>query len=485
MNRILVGLLLVSTVAAAPLAAAAPGLNFTDDRAPNPYIHSSEETISAHDMGEMDSPLEVYDDNGDVTELPATYNESQETPFGQRMDKIDAERYYLFPRIDSETENGASWTETGQWTTNADASVSDADADGVEKVTVDATAAGGNATFAENVSITQDPDKRVMFAVVNVDTLNTAEVQIRATDSDGDYRYVNISASESAEDSHVVANQTGNGFVIQERLANLPMGGSGDGNLDDIQQVEVVSVGDTSKVTIAGLDLDSKSTDDLVETRRDTDDDGDKEDVVVEDVYNPGEVAITDYDSFGSVYDNAVLKDFSVYDVKYRFSDLSDDGDYWTEFTDGSDSSYSNELEIYGDLEIPAYIDLSHGTLEIRTDQGLISERYATVEIASDIDSSESFGGLNDSDYTDQSANISDAGDTVTLQSDVSADTTYRVHMVLYLKGGEVDALMSSAAMGPTGSGGGFFSTLGGQITGLVGGLLGALGLRRIFGGGN
>lgn len=484
MNKLLVGLLLVSTVTAAPLAAAAPALNFSDDRAPNPYVHSSEETVASHDMGAMDSPLEVFDNNGDVTELPASFNESQDTPIKQRMDKIDAERYYLFPRVDGETENGATWTDTAQWTTDANAAVADADADGVDKVSVDATAAGGTATFADNVSISQDPDKRVMFAVVNVNTLNTAEVQIRAVDSDGDYRYANISASDSAEDPHVIANSTGNGYVIQERLASLPMAGTGDGSMQEIQKVEVVSVGDTSKVTIAGLDLDSKSTSDLVETERDTDNDGNLETTVVEDVYTAGAVDVTDYESFGPVFDNAVLKDFTVTDVRYAFEDVSD-ADSWTEFTEGSDSSYGNELEIYADLEIPAYIDLSHGTLEIRTDQGLISDRYATVEIASDVDSSESFGNLNDSDYTDESGDIQQKGDTVTLQTGVNADTTYRVHMVLYLKGGEVDALMGSAAMGPTGSGGGFFSTLTGQITGLVGGLVGALGLRRIFGGGN
>jgi hypothetical protein len=481
-KRILVGLIALSLVAMSPMAAAAPALNFNDERTPNPYIHSTSETVASHNMAEMNSPLEVYDDNGDVVDLPASYNDSQDTPFSQRMDKISAERYYLFPRISSESENGASWTKPGQWSTGSGATVADADADNVDKVSVDATSAGGTATFSSNVSITSDADKRVLFTVVNVDTLNTAEVQIRAVDSDGDYRYANISASEDASKDYVVANSTGNGYVLQERLANLPMAGTGDGSIQEITKVEVVSVGDTSKITLAGLDLDSKTTADLVETERDTDGDGDLENTVVEDVYTAGPVDVTDYESFGSVYETAVLKDFTVSDVRYPFS-MTDDGDYWSEISDESASSYGNELEIYGDLQVPAYIDLSHGTLEIRTDQGLINDRYATVEIASDIDSSESFDGLNDSDYTDQLSKIGQKGDTQTLQSGVSADTTYRVHMVVYLKSGEVDALTGSAAMGPTGGGDGFFSTLTGQIVGVIGGLLGLLGLREAGGG--
>jgi hypothetical protein len=478
-----VGLAALVLLSAVGPALAAPGLNFTDDRSPNPYVHSDTETISAHDLGEMDSPLELYDDEGEVTELPATYNQSQDTPFGVRWDNVEADAYRMFPRVDGETDNGASWTETGQWTTGANAAVSEGDANGVEKVTVDATGAGGNATFAQNVSISSDADKRVAMAVMNVDSLGgSAEVQLRFTDGDGDYRYANISSGENANDSHVIANSTGNGYVFQERLSNLPMAGSGDDTLDGIQRVEVVSVGDTSKVTIAGLDVERKSTIDFGTIERDTDSDGDLETHTFEDYYEGGVAKLTEYE-FGSQFDSATLHDFEVYDVRYQFSDLADSDEYSVEFRDSSDSSYANELEIHGDIQAPNYIDLSHGTLEVRTEQGLIADRYGTVEIASDVADDTAIGDLNESDYTSKLSSMGEKGDEITLLGSATGDTTYRVHMVVYLKSGEVGDLQASGAMGPTGSGGGFFSTFVGQVTGLIGAVVGFLGLRRFFGG--
>lgn len=483
MRKALLALLFAVAVAAhAPAAAAAPALNFEDDRTPNPYIHSDTETISAHDLGEMDGPLELYNDEGEITALPATYNESQDTPFGVRFDKVEADAYRMFPRVDGESDNGASWTETGQWTTNADASVSDADADGVEKVEIDATAAGGNATFAENVSITSDADKRVALAVVNVDSLgSSAEVQLRFTDSDGDYRYANISSGDDASADYSIANSSGNGYVFQERLSDLPMAGSGDGDLDGIQQVEVVSVGDTATVTVAGLDVERKSAIDFASIQRDTDDDGEDETTTFEDYHEGGVAKLTDY-SFGSEFSNAVIHDFEVYDVRYALSELSDSSEYMVEFRN-SDSSYAKELAVTADIQAPNYIDLSHGSLSLRLDQGMIADRYGKLRTSSDVDDETEIGNLTDSDYSDRSGKVSSKDDTLTLISGVNGDTEYRVDGVFYLKNGEVDDLQGAAGMGPTGSGGGFFSTAFGQITGLVAAVAGALGLRSLFGG--
>jgi hypothetical protein len=466
----------------APVAAAAPALDFSDDRTPDPYVHSSEEEIAAHDLGEMDSPLELENDEGEVTELPATYNQSQDTPFGVRFDKVEAQPYYLFPRIDSEEDNGATWTETGQWTTNADASVSDADADGVDKVQVDATAAGGNATFAQNVSLTQDPNKRVLLFVGNVDTLNTAEVQVRVTDSDGDYRYANISSSDDADADYTIANSTGNGFVFQEKVGDLPMGGSGDGTLDGIQQVEIVSVGDTSTVTVAGLDVDRKSTIDFAEIERDTDDDGDLETTTFQSYHEGGVANLTSYE-FGSDLSNAIIHDWKVYDVRYPLSELSDSDQYETEFMDDSESSYPKALEVTADVQAPNYIDLSHGSLSLKIEQGLIADRWADLRVSSDVSSDTAIGDLNDSDYTSKTGNVSTKGDTLTLLQSVNGDTEYRVDLKIYLKDDEVDALSAPGGMGPTGDSGGFFSTLQGQVFGVVAAVGSFLGLRRLFGG--
>lgn len=492
-GKLLAVFMTVLTISSVGTAAAAPGLNYSDDRSPDPTAVEDQLIISEHDRGEMSALTDYYDDNGEVAELPATVNQSQDTPAGVRFDQIDAEAHYLFPRIDGETDNAATWTDASEWTTssgsNSGVTVSDADADGVQKVNYDGSIATGEqatSTFANNVSITTDADKRVMFAVVNVNELTSgAAVEVRAVDSDGDYRYAEINGSANAADSDVIANSTGNGYVFQSKLNSLPLAGSGDGSMDEIQSVEIVQIESNSDVTLAGFDLDKKSTVDLAEIERDTDGDGELEQTTATNLYEGGVTNVTGLDTLGSAYDDAVLNDLHVYDVEYRMSDLVDSEEYSTNFSSADDYTYPQKLELYADLEVPSAIDLSHGTLTLEFEQGLVNERYVVAEIAEGADTTEEFGNLSDSAYSSWTGSLGSKGSTATVDSSVSADTNYRVHMIVLLQDDEVDALQATGAIGPTGSsGGGFFSTLFGQITGLVTVAAGAIGLRRVFGSG-
>jgi len=494
MRKAILGVFMaVMLIASAGTAAAAPGLNYSDDRSPDPTAVEDELIISEHDRGEMSALNEYYDDNGEVAKLPATVNQSQDTPAGVRFDQIDAEAHYLFPRIDGESDNTATWTDAAEWTkssgTNSGVAISDADADGVPKVNYDGSIATGEqatSTFSNNVSITSDADKRVMLAVVNVNELTTgATVEVRAVDSDGDYRYAEINGSANANADDVIANSTGNGYVFQGKLNTMPMAGTGDGNMDEIQSVDVVQIESNSDVTLAGFDLDKKSTVDLAEIERNTDGDGDLEKTTATNLYTGGVTNVTGIDTLGSAYDDAVLNDLHVYDVEYRMADLMDDEEYQTNFSSADDYSYPQQLELYADLEVPSAIDLTHGTLTIEFEQGLVEERYVVAEVAEDADSTEAFGNLSDSAYSSWASSLGSKGSTATVDATVSADTNYRVHMVVLLQDDEVDAIQQTGGMGPTGSSsGGFFSTLFGQATGLVGVAVGALGLRRVFGSG-
>lgn len=477
-------------------AAAAPGLNFSSDKAPNPTIVEDEIVIAEHDRGEMSSATEYYNDDGEVTELPATVNQSQDTPVGVRFDNIDADAYHLFPRVSGESENSANWTDAADWTTatsdstNVTPDVVDADANGVDKLsmTTSGMGSGDTATFtySDNVSITSDANKRVLTTVLNVDTLDTgATVEVRAVDSDGDYRYAEINASENASNEDIIANGTGNGYVFAEKLANLPLAGSGDGSFDEIQKVEVVAADADIGVTMAGLDLDKKSEMDLAEIERDTDDDGDLETTTVTNYYEGGVANITGLDTMGSAFDNAVIADLHVYDVQYQLSDISDSEEYSTEFSNADDYNYPQKLELFADMEVPSAIDLSHGSLTMEFDQGLVESRYAIAEVATGADTKEDFGNLtDDGSYSSVTDTLGSQGSTATFVASASADTNYRVHMVVLLQDEEVDTIQSSGIGGPTGtSSGGFFSTIWGQITGLVGAVLGAVGIKRVFSG--
>lgn len=482
----MVALLLVGTV-----TAAAPGLDFSDDRTPNPTLVENELVIAEHDRAEMDGTLNYYDDDGNVASLPADVNATQETPVGVRMDKVVVDAYKEFPRTEDEGgTNHANWTDTAHWTTDADATVADADADGVEKVELNITAAGGNATLAENVSITSDPDKRVLTVVGNINTLPaSAELQVRAVDSDGDYRYANATTSDDADAEFTIANSTGNGYVFQEKLANLPMAGSGDDTMDDIVRVEIVSTGSNAKITLAGLDLDRKSEFDVGEIRRDTDDDGDLESTTVQNIYTAGKANLTGLDTLGSTFDSAIIKDLSVYKVRYGFDDVTDGDEYSVEFSSADEYTYPEKVEVYADMEVPSAIDLSHGDLELNFSQGLPEERYVTFEVAEDIDTDEEFGNFTDgSKYSDVTGSLGTQDDEHTLDSSVSADQTYRVHMMILLQTEEVSALQQTAPGGPVDSGGGlfggFFSSVWGWLVAAAATVGGWVGINRVFGGG-
>jgi hypothetical protein len=489
--RTLLAAIFAAMIIASPAAATAHGLNFNDDRAPNPEIQEDELVIAEHDVGEMSSPLDYYDDDGEVTSLPATYNKSQNTTVGVDFSNVDASAYYQFPRVDGESENEYNWTSPSDWATTSGASssvtVSDADNGEVEKVEVAGTVAStetASASFSNNVSITSDVSKRTLMFVGSISNFQSgATVQIRAVDSDGDYRYAEVNASRMGNESDVIATGNATGVVFQEKLNDLQLAGSGDGTMQEIVSVDVVVLDNDATVTVAGLDLDRKTEVDIGEVMRDTDDDGDKEATTATDIWTDGKTRLTSIDTLGSTFDSASIKDLSVYDVSYRFEDVASD-EHMVEFSNADAYSYPKKVELYGDLEVPSAIDLTHGTLELTFSQELPGERYVTAEIAEDSDSSEGFGNLSDSAYTSVVSSINADGEEHTLDASVSADQNYRIHMVVLLQNEEVDDLQMSGMAGPTGGSGGFFSTLFGQISAGIALVVGGLGLSRYFGGG-
>jgi len=485
----------IMVATATPAAAASPALNFSSDKTPNPTIVEDELTVHEHDRAQMGDPLEYYNDAGEVTSFNASVNSSQTTPLGVRFDKVDAEAFAQFPRTDAESDNWATWTAASNWTTSSGASssvsVTDGDTDGVERVTVDASVASSEtatATFGTNVSLTSDPNKRVLTFGGNVDDLASgATVEVRVVDGDGDYRYADINTSRAASDEAVIANATGTSLVFQERVSNLPLGGNGDGTLDAIQQIDVVASDADAQVTISWLDADRKGEVDLAEIERDTDDDGDLETTTVSNIYEGGVTNITALSTLGDTFDTASINDLSVYNVSYALEDVTDASEYSVNFSSAEAYNYPEKLELYADLQVPTAIDISHGDLALEFDQGLINERYAVLEVGSGVDSSTGFGNASDSAMTGMTGALSGQDTTAELVSSATADTNYRFHAVVLYQTEEVDSVQGSAGgMGPTGSGGGgFFSSLFGQIVGVAAAVGGAFGISRYFGGGS
>lgn len=455
--------LLVAQIAAAPVAAA-PDLNFEDDKTPNPYIEAGTVTIAEHDRSSMSSPLQYYDDNGDLQTLPAVVNDSQDTPYTFRADQIDADAYEKFPREHDNTAiNASEWTTTSGASSSMSVTQTDGGtAAGVESIKFDPSVATGetaSASYSNFSAITNDPKKRVLRFVGNVDSLESgAEVQLRIEDSDGDYKAAVINDSQSGSADNVIGAATGQGYVYQERLNNLATDTSnGDGAFDDIAQITVHVSGGNATVTMVGVDVESKSSFVLGETINSND-----EAVDIEERYSGGDMSlsVTSLSTMGEIFDDATIRELDVSGVHYRFADLTDTDDYSVEFSDADAYSYPRKLEIYGRISVPTAIDLSHSGLSLQMHQGLISQKYANVEVAEGVGDAD-FDNI--SSWTSMTDSFSSQGATHELDSTVAVDKEYAIHAVLVLQESDEDD-MTADAPSSDGGGGGFWGSGGNPV---------------------
>lgn len=492
-------LLMAVLLAIAPAGAASsgPGLDFSDDRAPNQYVHEDVLTVAEHDMGTMDELTDYSDDQGNVAELPAVVNQSQDERLGFRADKLTIDAMKQFPRVSGESENKQTWLNASNWTTstsdatNVTPSLTDADgmtATGVDAVQFSTTGMGAGdtatASFGQGVSVSSDVTKRVLQVTGQVNDL-TGDVEVRLVDSGGGYWYANASTGANSSLDSAIANATGNGYVFQERVSNLQKSGTPD----SIDSVEIVALDANVDVVVTGLDVERKSTFELGEVSHDFDGDGTEEKRTISEINNdpsqpgPGVVKYTTRAALGAELSSASIHDLEVYNVRYEAAQLTDAADYSVEFSEASEyGSYPDKLETHYRLNVPTAIDLAHGVLTLRDEQGMVDQRYATVEIATATGDTT----FENASWTDKSSLYTSKGATHDLATGLSAGTNYMVHMVVLLQDGEADALQSTSAIsgGPTGSSGGFFSTIFGKIAAFGGMIVGAVGLKRVFGGG-
>ncbi|WP_254841143.1 hypothetical protein [Natronomonas marina] len=492
----------MSTVAPALAAAGSgPDINYESSDASPAYIHEDTLTIAEYDRGEMAlsaDNIEYESDDGDVEQLPAHYNDSQDEPVQVRFDRVDEDSLHQFPRVSGESENAHTWLNASNWSTTSGAgssmTVTDDDGDtasGVPAVSFDGSVAStetANATLSNGINISSDADKRFLTVFFAVDTLKSASnITIEVHDSDGDYKAMEIAPGASNSSTNIGATTTGEGYVYQERLSDLSFkGSSGDDTWDEIQSVRVSVQEANGEVTITGLDVARKSEIELGETMRDTDGDGENETETVTQIngtHYEGYVNLTALDTMGSEFDDAAVHELKINDVWYSESDLADEEDWNASFEAADNYSYDRKLDKQVRLVVPSAIDLSHGTLELRMHQGLVDDRYAEVRYATDTGDTE-FGNVSDSDYTETSSSFTSRGDYVTLTT-VNADENAIVDATILLQPSEEENLMSAGAGGgaPMGEGGGgIFSSIQGTIMAAVGALLGLLGLSRLSG---
>lgn len=473
-----IGMLLLSAFAI-PVNASA-GLNYDEGDAPNPYFNVDQVTVDEWDNSDFDQPIQYYDDSGEIATLPGEVNRSDDVdelgngtvnPISVIATDIEVDEFGEFPRKSDEENNTASALDASEWTSDLSGSagtgsVSDTTtAPSVEAVAVSTSSqtSGDTAVFTySNFSITSDADKRYVQLAADVNTLDAGALgEVQLKDADGDYVTVEINSSADQSAAHVLANTTGEGHVSQVQIGGLTVEGTGDGNMQEIQSIDVVVSDGNIAADFALINAEKKGQYEFGEKRVDTDSDDDFE---TETIYEPhGEFSVHSVSTFGSTFSNAVYHDLTFpahIDAKHAPSE-----DVNATFDkDNAFPNWDSVAEIYYRIELPSAYDLSYAGVSLDQDQKWPGSRYATVEVKE---------GVGDTDFEDISnwnskeSTFSNQDSTHTLDSTVSVGTEYAVHIQLKLTGDEASAMQMAGGGGP----------LGGDDGGLLDSLIGLPGL--------
>ena len=495
MNRkqllaVLAAFAVVTQMSVAAVAAGALGMDTEADQYPETKFVEDELTIVEHDRSSM-SWLQVEDDNGKIQTIDAHVNGSASgAKVAYRADKIDAEALDKFPIVSDEENNSVTWLNAGNWSTSSSAiSATDADGttgDGVQavQITTDGSLTSGaseNAGYSES-DVTSDAEKRYLQLVLNVENL-AGDLEVQVHDGNGDYVAAYANSTANASDAHVIANQTASGVIYQEQLGNLQVQGSGNGDLDGVQEVRfVVSDADVT-ATVTGLNAEKKSQWDFGTERvpdESTDDTDDYTDETVTERPHGGEIEAADLSGLGSAFSDATLYDLTYMGVEYRMQDKP--SAVSVEFRDAGDTypSFDSVLDVSYRRTLPAYYDIEHGNLTLETNQTFLSERYVTIRYAEGVGDTET-SEIADSEWIDISGSLGDKGTWITADDTVSSDTTYVIQLEPKLTESQNNALeiqQSGGGFWGSSGGGNPFMSLYNWIAGGVVGLLSALGLK-------
>jgi hypothetical protein len=350
----------------------------------------------------------------------------------------------------------------------------------VESLTFSTSSNTGTATATySDLSETSDPNKRVLQLIGNVEQLDSgATVEVVLQDGDGDEVTPSISSSADGTAKDVIANGTASGVIYQHRVGDLAVEGSGDGSFDGIQKV-IVRVSDAdAEITITALNAERKSMW-AFGTHRYENSDEEWKTETVEETAQGGYQNITSTDSMGETFDDSTLSRLRIYDLRYRLQDQPDD--YSAEIVDADNiGGYPSKLVLEGRINVETAYELSHGEIEIKTEQNLAGERYQRLRYAEGVGDTAT-SEISDSSWVDASGDLGEQGNTITLDATGQSGTTYVVQVTPTLLEEEVSALQNTGGGGFWSSGGGDnpFTSAYNWAVGAIVGLLSTLGLMK------
>lgn len=477
-------LILIALVAAPAFGATVmtgpDAINESADSGHNPYI----ETDVTKAVHEADWSIQRYEnDQGELDSLAADVNDSRTNPYDITFSDIEADAFGDFPRNNDTVDtvlNARWWTEDESSTAGSGTITNVTTApntDALEVATSGQTATDTYQATFDSVDITSDAEKRYLQAVFDVDTLDTdAEVNLFVNDSDGDYVNATIHDSNDASTGATMANSTGEGYVFQRQIGAMQVSGTGDGTINEIQEIAVHISEADADVDFAAINVEKLGEWDFGEMRMDEDGDGDNETVTVREVNESGPTSLMSLDSMGPAFSSATYHDVTV-EMQFWSSDQPTESDYerWNVSYSNASSfpSYDKMLEDNRRLSVPSAYDLSYANTELKDHVAVPSSRYQTVEYATTVGET----NFSDISWTSATSSYDSLGDNVTLASGFGTDEV-ALEYEYPVTSAEYDNLMSTgggAAPMEESDGGGLGSLP--IIGGLIGGLLALFGL--------
>ena len=455
--------LLVATTA--PAAAAGTSVNWDAETAPEGAVEV-DMTKAVHNMdwGQSADAVRQYEaDNGTTVKVDAEVNTTG-NPYTFKYSNLNVTDWSNFPRSTSASAiDAAEWSKDVSGSSGTATISSTTTADGVDAVQLSTSgqASGDVAKFTfSNFTVDSDEAKRYAQAVYNANSVDSGTTyELRYVDADGDYKTV-ISNSTVAD-----------GIVEQEQLGNLATEGSGDGNFNDIESVEVVVLDADADLTFVGLNGEKKSAYDLGEQRVDTDGDGSLDDTVdVGEDYAGGTVSLEGLDTLGGSFDQAEIYDLTVpVEFTGELADRQTLEQTEDESTDGGNyPGYKGTSTVYVAFELPDAYDLSFSGASLTDTQSVTSDRLLSVEYAEGVGDTE-FENISDSTWSDMTDSYSGEDSSVTVDDTIQVGQTSVLKWTYKLTPDQFDALGAESG----GSGGGAMGVAGANIP-IIGGLIAA-----------
>jgi hypothetical protein len=480
-------------------------LNFGTDMTPDPRIRG---LVTVAEVGPNMAQLEYINDGGDVESLEdyggmlaaddddnAAYNPVKlEAGAGG----IAADTYGAFPRDEQYDESGDGNADTDvsaldatHWSTdesNTAGTISLAHAEsqgGVDalRVSTSSQTSGDTAvaTFDDSsLSLADNIDQREIQIGVDVDSLESATVvEFVLEDGSGNTVTVSIDDGLTLSDVDVVADATGPAYVYQASI--------GDVNADTLNGIEKFKI----QVTDGNADVslfwvDVERTEKLsLGTEEYENADGDYE---TQELNEPqGAYTIQELGSLDEAFSSATIYDVQ-YDAQFRASAAPGS---WIDYTFESAGRYDQDHKFRAvfNLDLPTSFDLTWSLDDMVVAQSHGSNRYLTVETASESEQQTLEDTADDSStsWTSRTSRFDgQIGATVTLSGAPSASAVEAVYYNVLVNEGERSEIETasdteSAGGGPTGGGGGGLLDTITSVPGMiVTGIISALGLRSL-----